>query len=285
MAPLLGIATANAASGRDGRGGLGPAGWERWSRAAAGLDVDVLAVQEVDHLLPRSGEVDQTSVLAEHLRAGGPVWTSRFAAAVHGTPGSAATFRAAGPAAGERPGEPSYGVALLSRHPVREWRELRVPPSRLRLPVPLPRGAGARVVWVPDEPRVALAARVAAPGADVTIVTTHLSFSPLHARAQLRALARWCRDLPRPLVLLGDLNLPARWVTGPTGAAPALLAPTHPARRPRTQLDHVLLDDPAGELVVEAAGTRRLGESDHLAVRVLLGRGDGGDVRPGAPRS
>lgn len=262
------VATANAASGRDRRGRTDAASWGRWSVAAAALDVDVLAVQEVDHRLPRSGEVDQTSVLAERLRGDGPAWSTRFAAAVHGTPGTSAGFRPARPVVGDRPEEPSYGVALLSRHPVTAWRELRLGPSRVRLPVPLPPGAGRRVLWVPDEPRVALAAVVAAPGGPVSVVTTHLSFSPLRARVQLRDVVRWCADLPRPLVLLGDLNLPPRLVT--LAGAPALRAPTHPAHRPRVQLDHVLLDDPTGRYVVGDAATYRVADSDHLAVRVGL---------------
>jgi len=273
MPPSLTLATANAASGRDHRGVLDPAGWRRWADAAATLEVDVLAVQEVDHLLPRSGSIDQTTVLAGSLRGDGPSWHTRFAAAVHGTPGSASTFRPAGPDPLDRPGAPSYGIALLSRHPVRGWRELRMGPSRLRLPVPLPPGAGSRLPWVPDEPRVALAAVVATPAGDVCVVTTHLSFSPLRARAQLREVVRWCRDLPRPLVLLGDLNLPHRIAAGSTGMTSALRTTTHPASRPRLQLDHVLLDDPGHTLAVAAAETRRIAESDHLAVRVVL-RGD-----------
>jgi endonuclease/exonuclease/phosphatase family metal-dependent hydrolase len=262
------VATANAASGRDRRGRIDAASWARWGAAAAALDVDVLAVQEVDHRLPRSGEVDQTSALADLLRADGPAWSARFAAAVHGTPGTLAGFRPAAPVADDRPEEPSYGVALLSRHPVTAWRELRLGPSRVRLPVPLPPGSGRRVLWVPDEPRVALAAVVAAPGGPVSVVTTHLSFAPLRARAQLREVVRWCADLPRPLVLLGDLNLPPRLVR--FAGAPALRAPTHPAHRPRVQLDHVLLDDPTGRYAVGDAATYRVADSDHLAVRVVL---------------
>lgn len=264
------VATANAASGRDRRGRVDAASWGRWSDAAAALDVDVLAVQEVDHRLPRSGEVDQTSVLAARLRGDGPAWSARFAAAVHGTPGTSAGFHPARPVAGDRPEGPSYGVALLSRHPVTAWRELRLGPSRLRLPVPLPPGSRRRVLWVPDEPRVALAAVVAAPGGPVSVVTTHLSFAPLRARAQLRDVVRWCADLPRPLVLLGDLNLPPRLVRGAGAGTAAVHAPTHPAHRPRAQLDHVLVDDPTGRYVVGGAAAYRVADSDHLAVRVEL---------------
>lgn len=258
------VATANSAGGRDNTGLMGAQAWARWVGVAAALEIDVLAVQEVDHFLPRSEQINQTSVLAAALAGQGSPWESRFAAAVYGTPGSRATF---GPASTTRADEPSYGVALLSRHPVRRWAELRLGPSRLRIPVPLPPGAGRRVLWVPDEPRVALAAVVAAPGGDVCVVTTHLSFSPLRARAQLRQVVRWCRDLPRPLVLMGDLNLPARLATGATGWEPALGVPTYPCARPRVQLDHVLLD---GHLMVRKASALSLADSDHLALTATL---------------
>ncbi|WP_139984315.1 endonuclease/exonuclease/phosphatase family protein [Nocardioides litoris] len=266
---MLRVATANGASGRDSRGTWSVEGWESWCAAAAGLDVDVLAVQEVDHLLPRSGGVDQAAVLDRTLAGSGPRWEHRFAAAVHGTPGRAVDFRSA-PATD--PAEPSYGVALASRHPVREWRELRLAPSRIKLPLPLPPESGQRVLWVPDEQRVALAAVVEAPDGPVSVVTTHLSFAPTRAPAQLRELVAWAADLPRPLVLLGDLNLPPVLLrtVGPVRAwTTALAEATYPAPEPRVQLDHVLLDG----LRATGAGTHRLADSDHLAVRAELERG------------
>ena len=106
----LRLASANAASGRAGLGSARDlAGW---AASAAALEVDVLAVQEVDHLLGRSGRVDQTAVIAAVCAGGGPAWSARFAAAVHGTPGRADTMR---PAPATLPDEPSYGIALLTR--------------------------------------------------------------------------------------------------------------------------------------------------------------------------
>ena len=261
------VATANAASGRDHRGrpDLAP-----WARSVADLGADVLAVQEVDHLLPRSGGADQTAEIAE--AAGYAV--ARFAAAVHGTPGRRETFR---PAAATVADEPSYGVALLSRHPVSRWWEHRMSPSRVQLPLPLPAdggdggaGTGARVMWVPDEQRVALAARVAHPAGDLTVVCTHLSFAPLRAATQLRELVTWAADLPRPLVLLGDLNLPGRLPGRVTRWTPAIEARTYPSARPVAQLDHVLLDDPSGVWGSPVGTAVTVGQSDHLALRVEL---------------
>src|SRR4051812_10927582 len=261
----LHVATANAASGLDR--GTGRVDLSRWASAAAELDVDLLAVQEVDHLLERTGSVDQAAEIAARCAAGGPPWEVRFAAAVSGEPGSRRTMR---PASGTAPGEPSYGVALLSRHPVQQWRELRMAPSRAWLPVPLPRGAPQRLLLVPDEQRVALAALVETPAGAVSVVCTHLSFAPWRAPTQLREGVRWARDLPRPLLLLGDLNLPGGLPARLTGWQPALRAATYPAARPRAQLDQVLLDAGSSGARVVAARTQRVGGSDHRAVRAEL---------------
>ncbi len=256
------MATANAASGR---GAGGRQDLHAWTADAARLGVDVLAVQEVDHLLPRSGGTDQTLAVAAACAGDGPPWTSRFAAAVLGTPGPAGTCRPATGATQEA-GEPSYGVALLSRHPVTAWSELRMRPSRAALPLPDPAGG---LQWSPDEQRVALAGVVATPGGDVSVVVTHLSFAPHRAAGQLRELRRWARGLPRPLVLLGDLNLPGRAPAALTGWTPLVRAATFPGAAPRVQLDHVLLDPGGTRASVDPTApgaTRALGGSDHLAL-------------------
>ncbi|WP_185995419.1 endonuclease/exonuclease/phosphatase family protein [Nocardioides campestrisoli] len=266
---MLRIATANAASGRSPSPASGhakdPGDWalDDWAHDAAALDLDLLAVQEVDHLLPRSGHADQTATVAHALAAGGDPWHARFAAAVHGTPGNAATMRPAPATVGE---EPSYGVALLSRHPVEQWDEHRMAPSAVRIPVRNPSWTDEERVVVADEQRVALAARVLAPGGPVTVVTTHLSFVPWRAGAQLRGLVAWARALPRPLVLLGDLNLPASVASRLTGWTRVPTGPTYPAQRPVARLDHVLLDG----CTAEEAGTVRLAGADHLAVRATV---------------
>lgn len=263
---VLRVATANAASGRgrEGRPDL-----MTWAADAARLEVDVLAVQEVDHLLARSGGVDQATAVARACAGAGSPWVARFAAAVLGTPGPGAVSR---PAAGgtREAGEPSYGVALLSRHPVRTWFELRMAPSGAALPVPDPSGG---LLWAPDEQRVALAGVVVAPGGEVTVVVTHLSFAPLRAAAQLRELRRWAVGLPRPLVLLGDLNLPGALPATLTGWTPLVRAATFPRGRPRLQLDHVLLDPGPSGAVGEPGGVHVLGGSDHLALTATLRHG------------
>jgi endonuclease/exonuclease/phosphatase family metal-dependent hydrolase len=262
----LRLASVNAAAGLDRR--TWTVSVEGLARAVADLDADVVALQEVDHLLPRTGAVDQAALVAAACAGSGAPWRHRFAAAVHGTPGDPGTFRSA---AATRLGEPSYGVALLTRWEVTDWHELRMPPGRARLPVPLPPGSPQRVLWAPDEQRVAVAAVLATPVGRLSVVCTHLSFSPLHAVRQLRRLAAWSALLPRPVVLLGDLNLPGTLPARLTGWRPLVRAATYPAPRPRLQLDHVLAD---GDLEVAAARVVTVGGSDHRApvVDVATGR-------------
>ncbi|NIZ91482.1 endonuclease [Kineosporiaceae bacterium B12] len=259
----LRLATVNAASGRDLRDGKLSS--DRMAAAVAGLGADVVAVQEVDHLLPRSGGTDQAALVAAACAAGGPAWQHRFAAAVHGTPGSRDTFRTA-----ERTlaTEPSYGIALATRFPVLQWHELRMAPARAQLPVVLPAGAPQRVLWVPDEQRVALAAVVQTPAGALTVISTHLSFSPARAVVQLRQLKAWSQSLPRPLVLMGDLNLPGPLAPRTSGWTSLVRAKTFPSPAPRVQLDHVLAD--ALHWQVTDARSERVGGSDHRALVVDL---------------
>ena len=82
------------------------------------LAPDVVGLQEVDRDQPRSHRIDLTRTVAESLDA--EHW--RFAPALIGEPG--AIWRAA--VEDEAAGEPSYGVGLVSRYPVRSWHVLRL---------------------------------------------------------------------------------------------------------------------------------------------------------------
>jgi endonuclease/exonuclease/phosphatase family metal-dependent hydrolase len=268
VAGTVRIVGANAAAGLDRHTGVFDI--ESFAGAVAGLEADVVALQEIDHRLPRSGGVDQAAVVAAACAGDGPPWQHRFAAAIDGTPGDPRTFRSA---ATTLPGEPSYGVALLTRWDVEEWHELRLPPSRARLPVVLPPGAPQRVLWVPDEQRVAVAAVLATPSGTLSVVCTHLSFSPPRAVGQLRRIRAWSVALPRPLVLVGDLNLPGGLPAGLTRWQSLAQHATYPAHAPRVQLDHVLAD---GRVRVEADRAVRVAGSDHraLVVDLVLGPHD-----------
>jgi endonuclease/exonuclease/phosphatase family metal-dependent hydrolase len=286
--------------------------------AVADLDADVLALQEVDRHQPRSGDVDQARVAAAAM--GARDW--RYASALHGraVPGfgwildfDAPEFGVYGPdgacspdgAGGENDDPPppsmapmpspstsrprvfpSHGTALLTRRPVLSWRARRLPGAPARMPLVV---AGRRgLTLVRDYPRVAVAAVFEGVRGPFTVAATHLSFVPGWNVAQLAILYRWLADLPRPHVLLGDLNL-----TGPLpravlaggelldGLTTARRGPiehrwhdlartaTYPAHRPLVQFDHVLA---AGipSSAVRASSASLAAISDHRALVVEL---------------
>ena len=262
------LATFNVLNGRslsDGRVDIG-----RLRDAVAGLDVDVLGLQEVDRAQPRSGGHDLTAETAAALGA----QYHRFVPAVMGTPGR--SWVAAVDGDHERGDVPAYGVGLVSRFPVRRWAVTRLAAAPIRSPILLLQPSVApsaeptrpRVRWLRDEPRVLLAAVVDTPIGPMTIATTHLSFVPGWNGRQLRLAVRALRQLPEPHVLLGDLNLPGRIPAWLTGWQTLATLPTYPADEPRVQLDHVLA---WGQLPpVRAARAVATPLSDHRALVVDL---------------
>ena len=224
--------------------------------AVADLDADVLALQEVDRNQQRSGHADLTAVAAEAM--GAPY--HRFVAALSGSPG--ATWTAA--TGREQPEDAAYGIALLSRYDVLGWEVVRLPVLRTRVPVRF--GGQRRPTMVRDEPRVAVAATLRAPGGDLTVATTHLSFVRWWNGRQLAHLTRALSGARRPLVLTGDLNMDQERAARITGLHPLASHPTFPAHAPTEQLDHVLAD-PALPARSEA---REMALSDHRALVVDL---------------
>lgn len=234
-----------------GQVGLGAA-----AAALARLDADVVALQEVDRHLPRSGEVDQVAELAARLGLHGV-----FAPALAGDPDH--RWQALN---GADPGGQGYGVGLLSRFPLEAVERTALPgggdgerrrPARLGNPG-----------W-DHEPRLALSAEVATPAGPLRVTTTHVSYLPWRGLAQVRrAAAAAAGPAGHPALLLGDLNLP------PWPVRLALRdwrhaggAPTYPAWSPRVQVDQALVSGPVSVLGVEVAETT---SSDHLPLVVRL---------------
>jgi endonuclease/exonuclease/phosphatase family metal-dependent hydrolase len=227
---------------------------DRFAAAIGELDADILALQEVDCDQPRSANTDLTAVAAEAMGA----VDSRFVAALSGTPGL--TWMAA--TGDEQPGSAAYGIALLSRYPVRSWQTLRLPRVSFRIPTYLP--GPRKFAVVREEPRVAMAALIETPLGAVTVANTHLSFVPGLNVLQLRRLRRDLAALSGPVLLAGDLNL-----TGPhpgriTGYRALCHQSTFPIDAPTQQLDHLLANRHFGDQAV--CSTRRLPISDHRAL-------------------
>ena len=245
------IATFNILSGRSVARGFDE---ETFRAAIASLDADILGLQEVDRNQPRSGHADLTEIAAAAM--GATHW--RFVPALVGPP---ATWSAA--TGEEGPDSPAYGIALLSRYAVLDWRVVRLPAAPVRTPHLSPGRVLPR--WIRDEPRVAVAAEIETPRGRVDVVTTHLSFlRPWNAR-QLRRLTSVLAPRPHPLVLLGDLNMGPLAATRITGMTPLAVGATFPVGRPRVQIDHILGDrapSPRGARVVQLA------VSDHRALVV-----------------
>jgi endonuclease/exonuclease/phosphatase family metal-dependent hydrolase len=229
---------------------------ERYAKAVHSLDADVLALQEVDRNQSRSEGADLTSVAADAM--GAP--EHRFVAALSGSPG--AMWMAA--TGDEQPDSAAYGIALLSRYPVRSWEVVRLPAVPTRVPM---RFRGSRKpVLVHDEPRVAVAAVVDTPHGEITMANTHLSFIEWWNRRQLRTLMKSLTQCRRPLILMGDLNMDPDRAQDITRMQPLVTELTFPAHAPREQIDHILSD---GDLpVATTSGAHELPLSDHQALSV-----------------
>ena len=259
------LATFNLLSGR--AMGAEAADPDALRESVRALDADVLALQEVDRLQARSGGVDQTALVADAM--GAQAW--RFVPALVGTPGG--SWRAARPEDEEVDGRgghdpAAYGIALVSRYPVRTWRVVHLRPAPLMGPLVIRDLEERRkLIWVRDEPRTAVVAVLEGPHGPITVANTHLSFVPRWNTAQLRRLVAALADAPRPHVLVGDLNMP-RGLPRSLCRGWQMLANerTWPAGHPRVQLDHIL---GRGTLPrVDRAYAVQLPLSDHRALVV-----------------
>jgi endonuclease/exonuclease/phosphatase family metal-dependent hydrolase len=201
----------------------------RIGEAVAELDVDVLAMQEVDRGSRRVGRRDLAD-LAQKSFEGALGWATAVTLAQGG----------------------DYGNALLVRGDIVATDVVRLPGRR--------RGRHA-------EPRVALVVEAEVDGRAWSFAATHLSTHPLIASEQLLTVLDALGARPAPRVLLGDLNLEVQHVL------PALTAEsyrmvigplTHPAHRPRRQIDHVAVSG-AG-CTVTPVGTLQLPVGDHRAL-------------------
>jgi endonuclease/exonuclease/phosphatase family metal-dependent hydrolase len=274
------IASANLLHGIDvrrlsrGQTAVGPAHIDLEAVAAwlGALDADVIALQEVDCRLERSGGTDQVAWLADRLGCAGV-----FVPALMGSPDDAWTEV---PPDGLPDDAGGYGVGLLSRIGLRDVVRTRLPYGAAGTRAP---GASPTSPGVDTEPRVVAAATV---DGDVRVSTAHLSYMFWRAVPQLgRALEAAARDHLGRGVFLGDINLPmwGGWLAlhahglHPWGWPPLATRaagwryhrgqPTYPSWRPRLQLDQVYTRHLAGRPRITAGPP---GPSDHLPLLVDL---------------
>jgi endonuclease/exonuclease/phosphatase family metal-dependent hydrolase len=220
--------------------------------AVGSLDVDVVALQEVDRDQPRSGEVDQAAVVAAAL--GLP--HVRFAATLGGDVRS----RRTSPRRWGAHDGAGYGLAIASRWPVSAWFVKRLP----RLPTRYPVLTKGRPRLREDEQRGAVAAVLQTPDGPLSVCSAHLSLLAPVAVAQSRALLRAMATMPTPALVCGDLDLDP-WLLDPLSPGWQLpRARTFPSVRPRRQIDHVLVRGAR----VASVDAVELGISDHRGLLV-----------------
>ncbi|MFW6202554.1 MAG: endonuclease/exonuclease/phosphatase family protein, partial [Gemmatimonadota bacterium] len=191
---------------KHGRGMDGEVELARGAALIRGLDPDLVAVQEVDSAANRSGRIDQAAALGR--TTGLDHAFGRFMDYDGG----------------------AYGMAVLSRHPVLEVENHRLPDG------PEPRTALALRVRVdsPDGPR------------EIVFVGIHLYGDAGERLAQARALTAALRNETRPVILAGDFNSRPddpvmrhleRAFVRPAKRGERL---TFPADRPEREIDYVL---------------------------------------------
>lgn len=185
---------------------------------------DLVALQEVDvHWAQRSGFADQASELGDRLHM-----QVRFAR-IYSLP---ATDSA----------QPSreFGVALLSRYPIRTWRNdtLTRLSTQEKAPVPQP---------MPG----LLEAEVDVHGTTVRVFNTHLDYrsDPRVRQQQVTEMLAYIGEPSVPTLVFGDMNakqdapelqllLRRLHDTWPASAGPGL---TYPAEAPAERIDYVLI--------------------------------------------
>lgn len=223
--------------------------------AVAALEADIVAVQEVDRGLPRTGHADQVADLAQRTGLHGV-----FGPALLGNPDT--RWRGVG---GADPGGPAYGVGVLSATPLSAVERVALPGGGdgERRPNASPQNPG----W-DYEPRVVLCGVLDMDGVAVRIATAHLSYLPWRGIAQLRAAADVAGAGDGPAILIGDFNLPVwpvrmalpGWTHG--GGSP-----TYPSWDPRLQVDQVIV---RGGVRVREVRVGTSATSDHLPLLATL---------------
>lgn len=233
---------------------------DRLAERAAQLDVDLLAIQEVDYFQERSHFADQATVIANAMRA--PYISRAFA--ITGTPGENDKKWKKWEARSNddntlsdngkiienntllsEAGACYYGNGIISRIPITQEFRLELGRSKVGAPLAMPQKIPGqsrpkiKVIYIHDEPRVAHAVTL---DNGITVINTHLSFVPGMNVYQLRKIRQWAKTLPGKKILMGDLNLPGKLPEKLMKWRSAAEQFTYPSWGARLQFDHILLD-------------------------------------------
>ncbi len=231
---------------------------------------DFISLQEVDYLQPRSGNINQTKLIAESM--GLKYWY--YLPALLGTPGSRwQKIKNLEPGIiSQNTNNPSsntsYGIGFATSVPIKKIYTKALGRSIIGMPLLIPKdnGKGARFIYVKDEPRVALIAELEN---GLTIATTHLSFVPFVNVFQLNRLIIALKKLSGVPVLVGDLNLPANIPSKLSGFKSVISQSTYPSWKPKIQFDYIMVANNQ-EVQATPLSTIKPDISDHVPIGVEL---------------
>jgi endonuclease/exonuclease/phosphatase family metal-dependent hydrolase len=249
--------------------------------AIQAIGADVIGIQEVDEQLARSGNVSQTAVVAEAMST--QHWA--FAPVMVGAPGEkwrklnsldAHLITIESVQANRQSNvDGNYGIGIVSKVPVEHWDRIELGNSPFGMPLVIPaenkKGKqSVRMIYVADEPRVALAATL---DNGWTIINTHLSFVPFVNYCQLRKIKKWAAELAAKYgtqaLISGDMNLPKGLPAVASNWNSLVEQNSYPSWGGKVQFDYILSNS-LKPYQFEALPTLNTGVSDHLPVTVNI---------------
>lgn len=216
-------------------------------------EMDLVALQEVDHGQPRTQLDHQAEIVGEAMS----LPYHAFSPALFGTPGE--KWQSA-----HHPDLPQFGVALLSRRAPLAIHNFTMKGAPFGAPLFIPNSG---FIYIKDEPRAAVAMEFE----NFIIASTHLSFIPGYNVAQLHKLTKWLKQFGKPAMIAGDLNLPPSLIQKSTRWKSLAQLKTYPRWGPRTQLDYLLVEDPSMWGAITTLPTPSLTISDHLPLLLDCG--------------
>ena len=249
--------------------------------AIGAMGADVIGIQEVDEQLARSGKASQTAVVAEAMST--QHWG--FAPVMVGAPGEKwrklnshdSKIITADNVESNRQSnvDGNYGIGIVSKIPIKHWDRLELGNSPFGMPLVIPaenkKGKqSVKMIYVADEPRVALAATLEN---GWTVINTHLSFVPFVNYRQLRKIKKWAAQLSvqygTQALIIGDMNLPKGLPAVASKWNSLVEQNSYPSWGGKVQFDYILSDSLTPDQY-EALATLNTGVSDHLPVRVNI---------------